>query len=174
MEEKTSIKSNLYDREDQLLEEQERRALGAALMALACTIAIAFSCVVGMGLVTLILGLTHPGECDITDKMGLNIADYLVIQGILMLQPLIVCPLILSLICCSKTLALGIYAVYRFIYRVSVFVMFIIGAIILFRSNTPCIDAGSSHVVYALVIWILSAIHELSCSYHSRKREESK
>jgi hypothetical protein len=51
---------------------------------------------------------------------------------------------------------------------------FIIGAIILFNDNIECINEGSATVVFALVMWIISAYQIIvgCCSSSKRNQEQ--
>jgi hypothetical protein len=112
--------------------------------------------------------------------MKLNVGDYLLGLGIS------------SLVFTTTTIVLFIYA---FIFKEGNFnnfdgflfglwitmtvlsvlfgtAWFIIGAVILFRGNIDCIRNASTHVIYALVIWCISAFQILQNCLNSRKQDD--
>lgn len=93
--------------------------------------------------------------CNNTDQMGLSPADYLLGMGIsyfiLFLAGLLL-------------VVFGFIAVPAFVlilqgYFLFSLAWFIIGAIIIFRSNLTCLKKGSPLVAYAFALWLLSAIY---------------
>jgi hypothetical protein len=49
----------------------------------------------------------------------------------------------------------------------------VIGEIVLFRDSNHCAINGSSHILYAVVIWILPLVHTIRKSCENRNRNES-
>ena len=125
------------------------------------------------------MGVYHPGKCDITDKMGLNVSQYLLGLGISSIAAsvlIILCYItILSSISrneepkCSLVLILFV----TILSALFGFAWFIVGAVILFRSNVDCIHQGSATVIYALVLWCLSALHHLEGLCKSRSKRNN-
>lgn len=110
-------------------------------------------------------GVQEPGNCDYRDPMGLDVGDYLLGSGITGLF------FTLVIIACHILWLCGMGE--GFIKKVLTIIMvpnilfgtawFIVGGIILFRSNTKCMTnyQDPSHVVYALVLWCISAFNIL-------------
>ena len=48
---------------------------------------------------------------------------------------------------------------------------FIVGGVILFRSNLQCIQIGAPYVVYALIMWLLMAIEILRGSNAEKQQQ---
>lgn len=126
---------------------------------------IAYSCIIILllfvsifSLVALILG-TKEGVCDNTDIMGLNVADYLLGVGIYgIISSMIAFCLVLS-IDLNKPIIYTINIIFLILNSLFGLCWFIIGAIILFRSNIECIHVGVPYVCYAVFIWVLSAFN---------------
>ena len=110
-----------------------------------------------LGITSICLSQTERGQCDYTDQMGLNIKQYLLGGGIasIVVTSLIAFFGVLSL-CISELSLIPIYVtiILNILFGIA---WFIVGAIILFRSNIACITEGSVPVIYALVLWCLSA-----------------
>lgn len=119
-----------------------------------------------LGIISFIIGtLSTKGTCPhIDEPTGLSIEDYLIGVGISQL----IFGMFLSIMVCLITRSdfdsisdgLGIWFVWIviFICRLFTFAWFFVGAFILFRSNIECINDGEIKTVYALVMWIFSAI----------------
>jgi len=96
--------------------------------------------------------------CDITDPMGLNVADYLLGLGIASI--ILTCSSILSsgISLCANSVIPMIFAIVIGVLCVLFSTpWFIVGAIIQFRSNIICIQLGEPHVIFALVMWCFTA-----------------
>jgi hypothetical protein len=114
-----------------------------------------------IGITIIVMSQVGTG-CDTTDAMGLNLSAYLLLQGI--------CEIVLILGLMASILSTIIYtnnSKTSIVSRSSecIFVLsalfatawFIIGCVILFRSNIDCINTGGAMAIYALVIWCLIA-----------------
>ncbi len=119
-----------------------------------------------LAIASTVLGALRPGQCDNIDIMGLDVGRYLLGSGI---SGLIVTTIFLILyvvmlrggensIIFSQ---LGVIVV-TLVSALFGLAWFIVGAIVLFRSNIECIHLGSSHVIYALVMWCISAFNLFS------------
>jgi hypothetical protein len=113
-----------------------------------------------LAIANIVLGAIAPGSCDYKDIMGLDVAQYLLGLGI---ASLIICVLMIlfsSMSLCKSTLPVGSIgmAVISILNAIFGTAWFIVGAIILFRSNIDCIHNTSAHVIYALVLWCISAV----------------
>jgi hypothetical protein len=117
-----------------------------------------------LSIASIVLGTTHPGTCDVTDVMGLNVSQYLLGLGIASLVMSVSILIVLILMACSPT-AGAIAAIPLIIMKVLNILFglawFIVGGVILYRSNINCIHVGSVHVIYALVLWCISACQML-------------
>jgi hypothetical protein len=133
-----------------------------------------------LSITNIVLGIIQPGTCDTTDQMGLNIGDYLLGSGIAgTIFAISHIFLLLIILLSSSNIITGLAAIF-YIFFIFVSIMysiawFVVGAIILFRSNIECIKVVSSHVIYALVIWCLSALNILNdcvCSVKVKKTNQ--
>ncbi|XWV25510.1 putative ORFan [Tupanvirus deep ocean] len=110
-----------------------------------------------LGITSIVLSQTEDDACDYTDQLGLDIKQYLLGGGI---ASVVVASLIalfgLMSLCIDEfsLIPIGITIVLNILFGIA---WFIIGACILFRSNIECIKEGSVPVIYALVLWCLSA-----------------
>lgn len=111
--------------------------------------------------ITSIVLSTQTNTCDYTDAMGLDTGDYLLGLGISGLLYLITLGLYLLLI--DKPKATVIFIIIGILFSIFNFSWFIVGAVILYRSNIQCINQGSTIVVYGLVMWCLSATQLFTC-----------
>ena len=108
--------------------------------------------------------------CDITDRMGLNARDYLLGMGIsnLILCFIIIFPIIGILV--NSPLFAIIGTILIFIVMLFNSAWFIVGAIILFRSNINCINEGAAIVIFALIMWCLSALQIVYSFFNGEKQ----
>ncbi|XWV25709.1 hypothetical protein QJ857_gp0036 [Tupanvirus soda lake] len=140
-----------------------------------CMIVFTALIILPLGITSIVLGAIAPGECDYQDKMGLDTAQYLLGLGI---SSVVTCVLLiifyLFLLCeaCVPIAAIGIVVV-SILNALFGLAWFIVGAVILFRGNVDCIRYGSTHVIYALVLWCISAFHLLKdcCSSKTNKND---
>lgn len=119
-----------------------------------------------LGIISLVIGsYKQNGDCPhIDEKMGLTIDNYLI--GIGVAQLIFGLTIIIMIYAAanssfdsnSDTCVLGFGSILIVIIKLFKFAWFIVGAIILFRSNIECINSGETKTVYALVMWIFSAI----------------
>ena len=124
-----------------------------------------------MGIASIVIGAKKPGSCDYEDEMGLDVGQYLIGSGI--------ASIIISFILFSIQLSMLMGNISKSLFASSTFfsilsaifgtAWFIVGAIILFRGNIDCIREGSAHVIYALVIWCLSALGILHDVHKARE-----
>jgi|SRR5579872_736129 len=114
-----------------------------------------------MSIVSMVMGSIHPGTCDVTDVMGLNVANYVLGLGIASLVMSVSILIVLILMACSPiagTIAAVPLIVLKVLNIVFGLIWFIIGGIILYRSNIDCIKMGSAIVIYAVVLWCIAAL----------------
>lgn len=133
-------------------------------------------CLLPLGITSIVLGILKPGPCDYVDKMDLDVARYLLGLGISTIAVTIIIIVLLALILFEYaikkvTIALIVVNIIAILFGIA---WFIVGAIILFRSNIECIKVGSSHVIYALVLWCLSAISIFYSLTHINKMKDFK
>lgn len=128
-----------------------------------------------LAITDIVLGVLHPGTCDNVDIMGLSVAQYLLALGIFSLVygtgAIIMTALILAGIAIEMVSLLMV--VLTIICSLFNFSWFIVGAIVLFRSNISCINDGSTTVIYALVLWCLTTfamIHHC-CHIHDHRNK---
>lgn len=106
---------------------------------------------------SIIVGAVAPCECDNTDPMGLNVAQYLLGFGIFSLIFNFSMAIIYLILFFKENILLIFILPFIIIANTIIFIAwFVIGAMILFRSNIECINSGSCHVIFALVVWFLS------------------
>ena len=133
--------------------------------------------VLPLSIASIVLGVTHPGSCDVTDVMGLNVGQYLLGLGIgSLVISFLLLMVFVTLACCPNEY--GVAASIPMIVLIVLnalfgFAWFIVGAIILFRGNIDCIKAGSTHVIYALVLWCISAVQIITDCFKSRFHSQS-
>jgi hypothetical protein len=130
-------------------------------------------CVFLLGIACIVLGALHPGKCDVTDIMGLNISKYLLglgIASVVTAVSLVICTICLMRGHLSAAVPILIISILNVVFGLS---WFIVGAIILFRSNLTCIRTGSSHVIFALVLWCISAFKMCGDSREARDNSNS-
>lgn len=119
-----------------------------------------------LGIASIVLGALHPGTCDVTDAMNLNVSKYLLGLGISSITVSMITTLLLIIflisICCKNPI-LGLLSSCALIIFNIIVALFgtcwcIVGGVVLFRSNVDCIRVSSVHVIYALVLWCLSIL----------------
>lgn len=107
-------------------------------------------------------GIQDPGGCDHTDPMGLNVAQYLLGSGIVSLVYVVLECITFSLLLCElgEGFVLSMQTILTVIFSLFGTAWFIVGGIILFRSNLDCIRDyhDPSDVIYALVLWCFTAL----------------
>jgi hypothetical protein len=118
--------------------------------ALLVAIVLGFFLVVPLSITSIVLSQTKDSSCDVKDEMGLNVANWLLGQGITIL--VFWAALIVAFFAPAISLALIIVDT---LFSTS---WFVVGGIILFRSNIDCINEGGTMIIYALVMWCLMAI----------------
>lgn len=121
--------------------------------------------VLPLAFINIVLGIFHPGKCDYTDILGFNVAQYLLglgISNLIISFALIILytMFIYKIKSCTNFMRISLIVI---IITNNLFGMawFIIGGIILFRGNLECIRNGSSLIIYALVIWCISALNTI-------------
>lgn len=128
---------------------------GPIICAIICFLIVALP----LGITSIYLSQAESDQCDYTDKLGLDIKQYLLGSGIASI--IVACMIAIFGImftCCDEAIPSTGIAITVVINSLFGFAWFIIGAIILFRSNIECIREGSIPVIYALVLWCLSAL----------------
>jgi hypothetical protein len=139
----------------------------AILLILCLIISLPFA------ITSILMGILSPGECDHTvTAIGLNVSEYLLGSGIAALILIVLSIMTLSCMftndkssecrICNVALTITI----NIISMIMGMIWFIIGAIILFRGNIDCIRAKSIHVIYALILWSVSAIKIINLYYN--------
>ena len=113
--------------------------------------------VLPLGIASIVISQTQSDQCDYEDKIGLDIKEYLFIGGIVSVCVAFVVVVFGSIALCISCMKIPIIIV-LVLNGLFAIAWFIIGAFILFRSNLECIKEGSIPVVYALVLWCLTAI----------------
>jgi hypothetical protein len=128
------------------------------MLSFICTLIISLP----LAITNTILGAIHPGECDYTDSIGLNAAQWLLglgISSIVTSVILIVCftVVLLKIKYCVPIGVLGslIITIFNILFGT---IWFVIGTVVLLHGNIECIRNGSSHVIYALVLLCISAL----------------
>ena len=122
--------------------------------------------VIPLGIASLVMGIYAPGSCDNTDITNITVAKYLIGIGI---SDLVVhIPSVFYLYFLMKNHNISLYSVNKLgcialFYVMFTLCWFFIGAFVLFRSNKDCINEGSPHVIFALVMWILSLVDLVRC-----------
>lgn len=97
--------------------------------------------------------------CDYIDFIGLNVSHYLIGLGILnIVLILILIPSFAMTLVTGKNYHNITSSLAAYLGAIFGIVLFIIGAVILFRSNIECINKGFVYIVLALVMWCLSYI----------------
>jgi len=114
---------------------------------------------------SIVMGAVHPGKCDVSDSMGINVADWLLGSGVAALVFSIVSGLLAILFFIeieTESILVYVTLTFQIIFGLAAFLFdvawIIVGGVILFRSNRNCIDEASAIVVFALVNWILLVI----------------
>jgi len=118
--------------------------------------------------------------CDITDLMGLNVADYLLGLGISGLTTSFL--ILVTYIgaykfaennsSCGGCMVLS-SALFIYLQVLFSFCWFIVGAIILFRSNIACINEGGVVIIYALVMWCLATFSIIKDCCSGKKKNDN-
>lgn len=116
-----------------------------------------------LAIASIILGVQSPGTCDKEDVMGLNVGEWLIGSGasqliIVVLSALFVGLMMADVMAELMMVALLIVTVLAILFGMA---WFIIGGVVLFRGNIECIREVSSHVIFALVLWCISALRLL-------------
>lgn len=111
-----------------------------------------------LGITSIILSQTEQNQCNYKDAMGLDIKQYLLGGGIA--SVVVACLFAgfgLTSFCLKEyaVIPLIIIAIINALFGLA---WFVVGGIILFRSNIECIQQGSVIVIYALVLWGFSAL----------------
>jgi len=144
----------------------------ASICVLVCVLVISLP----LAITSTIMGALHPGSCDNTDIMGLNISQYLLglgISSLIFIVALVLCLALGFLNVAPACMAIAGLVV-TILTAVFGFIWFIVGAIILFRGNIACISAGSTSVIYALVMWCISAVSIVkSCLFGTHQKSTS-
>ena len=127
---------------------------------------VSFGIILCIGISSIIISQNYQTSCDHVDigvklsahqfLLGFGIANLVCIVGI----PSII--LALSIGDCFNGMMIFTF-LSLLCYSLFSLIWFIIGGVILFRSNKDCINVGSVPVCYALAIWIIMAIN-LCCT----------
>ena len=137
--------------------------MGAKTVTIIITLVLTAILGFGLGIASTVLGAIQPGDCDYEDTMGLDIGQYLLGLGISSIIITTITIGLLGLLLCgiepvsTKYTLTGVNAIAGLFGTA----WFIVGGVILFRGNIDCIRDGSSHVIYALVLWCISTFNLL-------------
>lgn len=98
--------------------------------------------------------------CDVTDPLtGLNVSQYLLGLGISSLIIAIALMITTGLSLSSESWAVFVpVLILSIIAGIFGVAWFIVGGITFFNSNLQCIKSAAAHVIFALVLWCLSAL----------------
>jgi len=132
--------------------------MGCGKLCLIICVAVCFIVVsLPLGITSIVLATKDTQYCDYVDQMGLDVKQYLLGAGIVSvtITSIIVC-FLFTFVCSEKLPMIGI-AVAAIVNTIFGLIWFIIGGVILFRSNLDCMTEGSVPVIYALVLWCISA-----------------
>ena len=101
---------------------------------------------------SIVLG-TKEGQCDNTDIMGLNVADYLLGSGIASLVTILL--LVATAIgAINKSAVCGVLGIVSIVLSGLFSIAWtVVGGVILFRSNLDCIHSSYPYVCYAVFMW---------------------
>lgn len=99
--------------------------------------------------------------CDVTDPLThLNVSQYLLGLGISNLIFVVTLMITLGVSLCLESFALFVpMIVIGILAGLFGTAWFVVGGITLFNSNLQCISLVVAHVIFALVMWCLSALH---------------
>lgn len=132
-------------------------------LGLVCLIVCTVIVILPLSIATVVIGALAPGPCDHVDVMGLDVAQYLLGLGIASLVTCVIMIISYILLMFESNIVAGVGGIVLIIISIlnALFgiAWFIIGGIVLFRGNIDCIRNSSMHVVYALVLWCLSAFY---------------
>jgi thiamine transporter ThiT len=124
-----------------------------------------------IGIIDLVLSQVQT-SCDNTNGMNLNVQQYLLGQGIV--------EIILSVIYffghsilvftkdekpADKEKLIFVWLGLTFIPKIFSIIWFIIGGIIIFKSNTDCINQGATMVIFAIVLWAISYVQGIVTTF---------
>ena len=110
-----------------------------------------------LGITSIVLSQTEGGQCDYRDQMGLDMKKWLLGGGIASVVSVCLIAFFgITSLCIDE---MSIVPIVTVVVLNSLFGLawFVIGAVILFRSNIECIKEGSVPVIYGLVLWCISA-----------------
>eukprot|EP01124_Arcella_intermedia_P021221 TRINITY_DN292_c0_g1_i1.p1 TRINITY_DN292_c0_g1~~TRINITY_DN292_c0_g1_i1.p1 ORF type:complete len:169 (-),score=7.41 TRINITY_DN292_c0_g1_i1:107-613(-) len=98
-------------------------------------------------------------SCDVTDPSGLNVAQYLIGLGLAGITQVVLSMFLIGLnVLNPKPAFMVLFVGVSVAAALFGFSWFIVGAVVLFRSNIDCINSHTTHVVYAVVMWCFSAL----------------
>ena len=132
--------------------------MGCDKLCIIICVAVCFVVVsLPLGITSIVLATKDTQYCDYVDQMGLDVKQYLLGAGIVSvtITSIIVC-FLFTFMCSEKLPMIGI-VVTAIVNTIFGLIWFIIGGVILFRSNLDCMTEGSVPVIYALVLWCISA-----------------
>jgi hypothetical protein len=147
---------------NELISRKKQRYL---LMGIYCMCVI-----IPISIISIILGITKPGSCDITDDVGLDVGNYLLGVGIVGLSAYVPLCIFYGIAYFNPAIKYPKILFYLFILQVLFnFTWFLLAETILFRSNVVCIREGSSHVIFALIIWCIFLLNYIYTYYCNLK-----
>lgn len=123
--------------------------------------------VILFGIVPMVIGTLDPVLCDHIDIIGLSINTYLYGLGIVVLichGSILVAPCFPCLPCCPGStddkfpILLKLFHIIFIIFK---YIWFVLGGIVLFRSNMECIHEKNSRAIYCLCLWCMWGLETL-------------
>lgn len=147
---------------------------------LVCKLSIMVIFFIPLSILTIIFGALRPGSCDYTDNMAkINVSQYLLGLGISSLVTGLVMIFLYSHAIwkesnpfnlfdpsiINKDLTYWLWILCAIVSTIFGLLWVVVGAVVLFRSNVDCIRNGSLHIMYGLVIWLVS-FFQIFLSYH--------
>ena len=109
-----------------------------------------------MPIIAVLIAIAESGNpCQTTDAIGLNLSQWLLGSGIVGLISVLALVTLIFMVFCYDSAALAI-AMFALTVIVSLFnlVYSIMGAIVLFRSNSKCLNQGTDLGICALIVLI--------------------
>jgi len=126
-----------------------------------CMLICIVICFLPIFIVSIVISQHYKEECDTVDLMGIDTKDYLLGFGIMGVTYIFFVAVLTTCIiykCKSNCgVIVSISCMILLICNVLLFwTWFVVGAVVIFRSNVNCIRDASLPVIYAVVMWALS------------------
>jgi asparagine N-glycosylation enzyme membrane subunit Stt3 len=135
-----------------------------------CVFIFAFIIIISFTITNIVLALINPFQCQYNNVMGENIMYYIV--SISTANIIFILVLFFNYVTyVPNQMILNINIVtYVIINYVIGIIWFIFGQIMLFKDCNNCALNGSTHIIYAVIMWILPLMHTLRKA-HKNKNE---